>query len=201
MKGDALKLAAVSAQIQTVGAAVAAIDAANGQLDIATAAVNLIPAGYAQKDPVAAGLSFVLGTTQDEQAQLREMIAQARGELAGYRANYNGYAGDDLAQDISTAHSMGIASALAYTNKVLNTCIDEIGDGPSVSAIDLVGAVSQVVQAAIAAAGKAADSIVQSAANVTASVVSSIWVPLVVVGGVIAVLWAYQNGLFRKAVA
>lgn len=201
MKGDALALAAVSAKIQTAGAAVAAIDAANGQLDIAAAAVSLIPAGYAAKDPVAAGLSFVLGSTQDEQAQLRDMIAQARSELAGYRANYNGYAGDDLAQEISTAHSMGIASALAYTNKVLNTCIDEIGDGPGVSAIDLVGAVSMVVQKAIEAAGKAADSIIQSAANATASVVSSLWVPIVVAGGALVLVWAYQQGILRKVVA
>lgn len=197
MKGDALRLATLSAQIQTVRAAVGVLDVASSNLDIAAQAVQLIPAGYAMKDPVAAGFAFLTGQTADVQAQLRDEITQARGEIEKYRSFYKGYSGDDLDQEISTAHSMGIASTLQNVNKVLNNCIDEIGDGPTISAIDLVNGVADVLQATAQAVGTAAQSVLQGAANTVAGVASAFWVPLVVVGGALVLIYAWRAGLLK----
>jgi len=198
MKGDALKLAAQAAKITNVGAALGVIRAGNSQLDIAAQAVNEVPRGAALKDPLAAGLAFITGQTQDVVASLGNSIAQARTDLSRYAAFYVGYTDDDLDQEISTAHSMGIAAALSFVNKVLNQCIDEIGDGPTISAIDLVGAVVAVLQNVADAAGAAATHVVQGAANVAAAAVSAFWVPLAVVGGALVLFFAWDRGLLKR---
>lgn len=201
MKGDALRLAQLSAQIQTVAAATGVLRVASSELDIAAQAVDLIPAGYASKDAFAAGFAFLTGQTSDVQASLRNSIAQARVDVARYSVFYVGYGPDDQDQEISTAHSMGIASTLQFVNKVLNNCIDEIGDGPTIGALDLVAGVQQVLQTVATATSNAITSVVQGAANTVAGVASAFWIPLVVVGAGALLVVAYQKGWLQKAVA
>jgi hypothetical protein len=198
VKGDAVKLAALSAQIQNVAAASGVLKVARDQLLVADQAVQLIPAGYAVKDSFAAFFSSITGATAGVHDALRSRIAQARGFVDRYAAFYVGYEGDDLLQEISTAHSMGIASTCQDVNKVLNDCIDEIGDGPTVAAIDFVNAVEQVLIAVSQTVGKVADSIAQGAANVVASATTALWVPLLIAGSGVLLVVLWQKGLLGK---
>ncbi len=201
MKGDAIALAQLSSGIQTAGAAVAVLKTCTEQIAIARQAVQLIPEGYLRKDPVAAGFSFLLGSTQSVQDSLRSSLDQAQTDVDRYAAFYRGYEGDDLAQEISTAHSMGIASTLQFCNKVLNECVDEIGDGPTINALDLVGGVATALAGAAQFAGEAAQKVVQGAANTAAGLVSAFWVPIAVVGGALALIVLWRNGALKGAAA
>lgn len=199
MRGDAIKLAQLSGQIQTVDAAIKVLGVARDQLEIADQAVAILPSTYAQKDMLGALGAFLTGQTSDLQSQLRDEIAQARADVERYAAFYVGYTGDDLTQEISTGHSMGIAATVQYVNKVLNDCIDDISDNPQVTGIDFVNGVEQVLQTVVTAAGQAAQSVAQAAANTTAGLLSAFWVPLVVVGGGVALVVLWQKGLLKAS--
>ncbi len=197
MKGDAVRLAQLSSQIQTVAAAVGVLGVARSQLAIAAQGVDLIPAAYVKNDAFAAGWAFLTGQTQSVQAQLRDEIGQAQAEVEKYAAFYKGYSGDDLEQEISTVHSMGIASTCQHVNKVINDLIDDVTDAPTISALDFVGGVEDVLRQVVISANNAITAVAQGAANTAAGIVSAFWVPLVVVGAGALLFIAWERGLLK----
>jgi len=196
VKGDALRLAQVSAGIQTAGTALAAIEVGRSHLDLAEGAIGLIPAAYARRDAFAATFSWLTGSTGDVIAQLQGEVAQQRADLDRHAAFYKGYEGDDLSQEISTAHSVGIASTLQYINKVINNVIDAVNDAPTVSALDFVQAVEDAIAAAAAAAAKIVNNVVQAAANVAAGAAIALW-PVLAIIGAGAALYIFRAPLLR----
>lgn len=200
MKGDAVRLAQLSAQIQTVGSALGVIGVARSHLDTVESIVSTIPLNNLVKDSVGGFWSWITGATGQVTDQLAGEIAQARGELDRHASHFVGYVGDDLQQEISTAHSMGIASTLQYVNKVCNNAIDAFNNTPAISALDFVQAIADVLQAAVDATARAAQSVAQSVANVAAGVASAFWVPLLVIGAGVALVFAHNKGLLKKVV-
>lgn len=198
MKGDAIRLAALSAQIQTVSAAVGVIDVSRQHLDIIDGAISAVGVSYAAQNPVAAGFAFLTGQTGNVVSQLRDEVAQARNDCERHAANFKGYGDDDQGLEISTPHSMGIAATLQFVNKILNHTIDALNNPPTISALDFVQAVAGVLQEAVQLASDAVQHVAQGAANVAAGVVSAFWLPLAVVGGGVVLYLAWQSGALRR---
>jgi len=195
VKGSAIKLAELSAQIQTIAAARATLDVAKQNLILAKAYINAAEGHHAKEAPLSTFINSLTGAEADVRQEHLDHIAIVESLVQSLR-NVWGDDADLANEEISTLRSMQIANALQRTNSALNDAIDEFDDIPN---LDFVDGIATVLRAVATTAGEAATSVIQAASNVTAGLASAFWVPLTVaaLAGGAFLLWRY--GLLKKA--
>jgi hypothetical protein len=196
MKGSKLALANAAAKIQTAGTAIAALDSAASTLANARVAVANATAAHALENPFATGVSIFTGSEGEMRQDLTDHIDIVQSLVAGHRARYKGYVGDDLDQEISTLSSMQVANALQRALSVFNDAMDWLNDPPE---FDLVGGIIEAIEAAIAAGAKIVNNALQAAANLAAGVATAFWVPIVVGAGVVGLVVVWRQGWLKGA--
>lgn len=190
MKGSSLRLAELSGQIQTIGAARETLRVATEHLELARKFVANTTSHHFSKAPLSTFTAWLSGAEGDVQAEIVARITTVESLVSVLAGVYRGATDDLFDQEISTLNSMRIANALQRSNDVLNSAIEEYEDIPD---LDFVGAIAEV----LAAVGKAIANTVQAAANVAAGVVSAFWLPLLVVGAGAGVVLAWRAGAFK----
>jgi hypothetical protein len=194
VRGSSLALAEAAAKIQTAGTAIAALDVATSTLARARELVFSGVQSHNMSAPVGTFFGLLTGTEQEMRDDLHDHVTIVQSLVAGLRARYNGYVGDDLDQEISTLSSMQVANGLQRANNVLNDVIDWVNNPQE---FDFVAGVVEAIEAAIAAGAKVVNNVVQGAANLVAGVATAFWVPLVVGAGVVGLVVAWRQGWLK----